>query len=139
MQSRLRITHVCGTNAPIYISATRKKRISEMAKTLTGGNHFRAYKQNGTDANSGAWFLAASKEVDLRGKHKIAHNGYNIGRDLIVEKATSGSSYLNRRYEARVDWVEGLLPPGNEGMAHGISQDGRVAVLTVHEFWLFEI
>ncbi|KAG0663711.1 hypothetical protein C6P46_002280 [Rhodotorula mucilaginosa] len=103
-----------------------------------GGNHFRAYKQNGTDANSGAWFLAASKEVDLRGKHKIAHNGYNIGRDLIVEKATSGSSYLNRRYEARVDWVEGLLPPGNEaradvndhvrrptGMAHGISQDGR--------------
>lgn len=109
---------------------------------------------------------------DLRGKHKIAHNGYNIGRDLIVEKATSGSSYLNRRYEARVDWVEGLLPPGNEGecfrsrcardprpppahylrkqargdidrlqrlvgMAHGISQDGRVAVLTVHEFWLY--
>lgn len=22
-------------------------------------------------------------------------------------------------------------------MAHGISQDGRVAVLTVHEFWLY--
>ncbi|GAA5968861.1 hypothetical protein JCM8115_006476 [Rhodotorula mucilaginosa] len=111
--------------------------VGSCLETLTGGNHFRAYKQNGTDANSGAWFLAASKEVDLRGKHKIAHNGYNIGRDLIVEKATSGSSYLNRRYEARVDWVEGLLPPGNEGMAHGISQDGRVAVLTVHEFWLY--
>lgn len=28
-----------------------------------GGNHFRAYKQNGTEANSGAWFLAVSKEV----------------------------------------------------------------------------
>lgn len=62
---------------------------------------------------------------DLRGKHRIAHDGYNLGRDLIVEKATSGSSYLNRRYETRVDWVEGLLPPGNEGeCVRGISPSG---------------
>lgn len=30
---------------------------------FTGGNHARVYKQNGTEADSGAWFLAASKEV----------------------------------------------------------------------------
>ncbi|KAG6919257.1 hypothetical protein DXG01_008053 [Tephrocybe rancida] len=27
-------------------------------ESLAGGNHFRAWKQNGTVANSGAWFLA---------------------------------------------------------------------------------
>ena len=26
-------------------------------ESLAGGNHFRAWKQNGTLANSGAWFL----------------------------------------------------------------------------------
>ncbi|GAA6020598.1 hypothetical protein JCM8202_006316 [Rhodotorula sphaerocarpa] len=111
--------------------------VGSCLETITGGNHFRAYKQNGTEANSGAWFLAASKEVDLRGKHKIAHDGYNLGRNLLVEKATGGSSYLNRRYEARVEWVEDLLDPGSEGMAHGIAQDGRVAILTVTVFRIF--
>ncbi|POY71663.1 hypothetical protein BMF94_5358, partial [Rhodotorula taiwanensis] len=111
--------------------------VGSCLETITGGNHFRAYKQNGTEADSGAWFLAASKEVDLRGKHKIAHNGYNIGRDLIVERASSGSTYLNRRYETKVEWLEGLLRPGSEGMAHGIAQDGRIALLTVHEYFIF--
>ncbi len=26
-------------------------------ESVRGGHHFRAWKQNGTDANSGAWFL----------------------------------------------------------------------------------
>ena len=34
-------------------------------ESWAGGNHFRAWKQNGTDANSGAWFLAVS-QVRLR-------------------------------------------------------------------------
>ena len=32
-------------------------------ESVIGGNHFRAWKQNGTHADSGAWFLAASKEL----------------------------------------------------------------------------
>ncbi|GAA6056735.1 hypothetical protein JCM3770_005871 [Rhodotorula araucariae] len=108
--------------------------VGSCLESVTGGNHFRAYKQNGTDANSGAWFLAVSKEVDWRGNHKIAHNGYNAGRDLLVDKATGGTRYLGRSWEAQVEWVEGLLEPGNRGIAHGIAQDGRVAVLTVTEY-----
>ncbi|BGP42077.1 hypothetical protein JCM10450v2_006163 [Rhodotorula kratochvilovae] len=108
--------------------------VGSCLESVTGGNHFRAYKQNGTDANSGAWFLAVSKEVDWRGNHKIARNGYNAGRDLLVATAAKGTRYLGRSWEAQVEWVEGLLEPGNRGIAHGISQDGRVAVLTVTEY-----
>ncbi|GAA5889381.1 hypothetical protein JCM6882_000727 [Rhodosporidiobolus microsporus] len=114
--------------------AIRWPWIGSCLESVTGGNHFRAYKQNGTEANSGAWFLAASKEVDLRKQHKIAPNGYNLGRDYVVERAIAGSSYLGRSWEAQVEWVEGLLAPGNDGINHGISQDGRVAVLTVREY-----
>ncbi|GAA5833770.1 hypothetical protein JCM3766R1_000094 [Sporobolomyces carnicolor] len=107
--------------------------VGSCLESAIGGNHFRAYKQNGTEANSGAWFLAASKEVDLRGKHKIAPNGYNVGRDLIVQRAVAGSRYLGRTWQTSVVYVEGLLEPGNEGINHGIEQDGKVAVLTVKE------
>jgi hypothetical protein len=31
-------------------------------ESLYGGNHFRVWKQNGTHADTGAWFLAVSKE-----------------------------------------------------------------------------
>ncbi|GAA5832760.1 hypothetical protein JCM11251_005752 [Rhodosporidiobolus azoricus] len=125
-----------GWEAELFVmrEAIRWPWIGSCLESIAGGNHFRAYKQNGTDANSGAWFLAASKEVDLRKQHKIAPNGYNLGRDYIVERATSGSRYLGRSWQAQVEWVEGLLKPGNDGINHGISQDGRVAVLTVREY-----
>ena len=37
--------------------------IGSCLESVIGGNHFRAWKQNGTGAANGAWFLAASKEV----------------------------------------------------------------------------
>lgn len=52
---------------------------------------------------------------DVRGNHKIVENGYNIGRDLIVDKAIKGTRYLGRSWETSVVYVEGLLPPGSEG------------------------
>jgi hypothetical protein len=52
---------------------------------------------------------------DARGNHKITHDGYNVGRDLIVEKATGGTSYRGRTWETSVVYVEGLLPAGSEG------------------------
>lgn len=46
-------------------------------ETFIGGNHFRWFKQEST----GAYFLAASIELDLEAGHMIAQNGYNAGRD----------------------------------------------------------
>ncbi|KAJ7780736.1 hypothetical protein DFH07DRAFT_793212 [Mycena maculata] len=60
-------------------------------ESLAGGHHFRAWRQNGTEGNSGAWFLGASKEEDSRRGHTIVANGYNLGRDWLVEQAVAGS------------------------------------------------
>ncbi|KAI0958720.1 hypothetical protein AcV7_004453 [Taiwanofungus camphoratus] len=49
-------------------------------ETLIGGNHFRVFIQNGSDADSGALFLAVSKEEPLTEEHDIVPDGYNIGR-----------------------------------------------------------
>ncbi|KAG6812309.1 hypothetical protein H0H92_003482 [Tricholoma furcatifolium] len=101
-------------------------------ESLAGGNHFRAWKQNGTAANSGAWFLAVSKEKDSSKNHKIVPNGYNLGRDYLVGRATSESRWQGKWWKADVEWRDDLLHPGSKGINHGIAQDGRVAVLTVH-------
>ncbi|SJL07815.1 uncharacterized protein ARMOST_11167 [Armillaria ostoyae] len=100
-------------------------------ESLAGGHHFRAWKQNGTDANTGAWFLGASKEEDSSKNHKIVPNGYNLGRDWLVERAVAGSRWKGRWWKAELTWRDDLLEAGNDGVNHGIEQDGRVAVLTV--------
>ncbi|KAF8827878.1 hypothetical protein F5879DRAFT_1030057 [Lentinula edodes] len=101
-------------------------------ESLAGGNHFRSWKQNGTKANSGAWFLGVSKEEHSGKHHMIIPDGYNIGRDFLVAQAISSPTHWNSLWwQAEVEWVEGLLEPGNDGVNHGIDQDGFVAVLTV--------
>jgi len=100
-------------------------------ESLAGGNHFRSWKQNGTNANTGAWFLAVSAELSSRHNHMIRPDGYNIGRDLLVERAVRGGNWKSDWWKADVDWVEGLLQPGKRGINHNISIDGLVAVLTV--------
>ncbi|KAG8731095.1 hypothetical protein FRC12_019898 [Ceratobasidium sp. 428] len=88
-------------------------------ESLAGGNHFRAWRQSDT----GAWFLAVSKEKYVGDHHQIIDDGYNIGRDYLVSRAV--------RRGARVEWRDDLIAEGDEGINHGIAQDGRVAVLTV--------
>lgn len=85
----------------------------------------------------------------------IVPNGYNIGRDWLVDRATSVSRWKSMWWRADLEWREGLLKPGKEGSSdlvlcvkerlfilsslffcdlgvnHGIEQDGRVAILTV--------
>ncbi|SJX60191.1 uncharacterized protein SRS1_11505 [Sporisorium reilianum f. sp. reilianum] len=100
-------------------------------ESLYGGNHFRVWKQNGTLANTGAWFLAVSKEKNLKYHHTIDRDGYNVGRDLLVAAAERGGKWNNVYYKADVEWVDGLLEPGRHGINHNIGQDGRTAVLTV--------
>jgi deoxyribodipyrimidine photolyase len=34
-------------------------------------------------SDSGAWFLAASKEHDVQNNHNIVADGYNLGRDYV--------------------------------------------------------
>ncbi|WFD25023.1 hypothetical protein MEQU1_003733 [Malassezia equina] len=75
-------------------------------ESLAGGNHFRVWRQNGTEADTGAWFLAVSKEEDVLEQHTISPNGYDVGRDMLVDAAT------------RIN--------------HNISLDGRVAILRVY-------
>ncbi|KAH7885402.1 hypothetical protein F5I97DRAFT_1885046 [Phlebopus sp. FC_14] len=101
-------------------------------ESLVGGNHFRAWKQNGSEADTSAWFIGASKEEDSSKNHMIVPDGYNIGRDLLVESAISGSRWKGMAWRADVEWREGLLKPGHDGINHAIAQDGRVAILTVH-------
>ncbi|TFK33031.1 hypothetical protein BDQ12DRAFT_616057 [Crucibulum laeve] len=99
-------------------------------ESLAGGHHFRAWKQNGTHADSGAWFIGASKELDSSRHHTIVPNGYNLGRDWFVDRAVQGTRWKGMWWKADLEWQD-LLEEGNKGVNHGIKQDGRVAVLTV--------
>ncbi|KAF7322669.1 hypothetical protein HMN09_00045600 [Mycena chlorophos] len=90
------------------------------------------FRQNGTGADSGALFLAASKEDPIAESHDIVSNGYNLGRDEIVAAATAGTvSFNGVDYTTTVEYVTGLLQPGSAGINHNISIDGQVAVLTI--------
>ncbi|KAJ7684749.1 hypothetical protein DFH06DRAFT_17681 [Mycena polygramma] len=101
-------------------------------ETLMGGNHYRVFRQNGAQANSGALFLAASKEDPITQQHNIVPDGYNIGRDQVISEATGGTvSFSGVDYSSTVEWVTGLLPAGADGINHNISIDGRTAVLTI--------
>ncbi|EJU02566.1 hypothetical protein DACRYDRAFT_94372 [Dacryopinax primogenitus] len=99
-------------------------------ESLIGGNHLRGWIQNGPSANSGAWFLAVSQEENVAEGHNIVPNGYNIGRDNLVANANAWAADQSA-YSLTVEYVSGLLPSGSNGINHGISQDGQVAVITV--------
>ncbi|KAJ7349321.1 hypothetical protein DFH08DRAFT_999102 [Mycena albidolilacea] len=121
-----------------YVNQTQMLRedfgstpIGTCLETLIGGNHYRVFRQNGSKANSGALFLAASKE-DMVEKNNIFPDGYNIGRDEVVAKATGGVvSFSSVDYTTTVEYVSGLLPPGAAGINHNISIDGQTAILTI--------
>ncbi|UZJ51296.1 hypothetical protein CBS101457_000616 [Exobasidium rhododendri] len=101
------------------------------AESLGGGNHVRCWQQAGT----GAWFLAASKEQNVTQQHDIVPNGYDVGRDWMVgqiqSSTTNKTSFMFKSYQTKVEYVSGLIAPGTAGINHGISTDGRVALLTV--------
>lgn len=45
----------------------------------------------------------------------IVEDGYNLGRDWLVERAEAGSHFKGIWWKADVEWREGLLDPGHEG------------------------
>ncbi|EPQ57667.1 hypothetical protein GLOTRDRAFT_99489 [Gloeophyllum trabeum ATCC 11539] len=100
-------------------------------ESLVGGNHFRVWRQNGSLADSGALFLAVSKEEDVFESHTIVPDGYDIGRNLLAQAAVGTTSYGGVTYSTTARNVTGLIAPGSDGVNHGIAQDGIVTVLTV--------
>ncbi|KZT11085.1 uncharacterized protein LAESUDRAFT_721506 [Laetiporus sulphureus 93-53] len=105
--------------------------IGTCLESLIGGNHFRVYIQNGTDADSGALFLAVSKEEDVEEDHTIIPDGYNIGRDQLVTAAIGKSEFDGVHYFTVAHNITGLMPAGSKGVNHGIAVDGIVTLLTV--------
>ncbi|KAK7005913.1 hypothetical protein R3P38DRAFT_3040326 [Favolaschia claudopus] len=107
--------------------------IGTCLESATGGNHFRVFPQQGTNA----LFLAVSKEQPASEHHDIVPDGYNIGRDDLVAKAQGthhgfdGKKFKFNTYNTVVTDLTDLLPAGAEGINHGIAQDGVIKLLTV--------
>ncbi|KAF7976859.1 hypothetical protein HWV62_5576 [Athelia sp. TMB] len=100
-------------------------------ESLVGGNHLRLYIQNGAEADSGALFLAVSKEENVFESHTIIPDGYDIGRNELVSSATGSTSHGGVDYSTVAHNVTGLLAAGSAGVNHGIATDGITTVLTV--------
>ncbi|KAJ7157955.1 hypothetical protein C8R43DRAFT_996424 [Mycena crocata] len=100
-------------------------------ESLAGGNHLRVYRQDGNSANSGALFLAVSKEENVIKHHMISPDGYNIGRDLLVQRATKTNYFNGIKYTSTARSIQGLMAAGTAGVNHGIATDGVVVLLTV--------
>lgn len=109
-----------------------KLPIGTCLQSLIGGNHFRIWRQNGPQSNSGALFLAGSAEETAAQNHDIIPNGYDIGRDDIVKRAIAGqTSFSGIIYTTTVQWLPNLLPFTANEINHNIAVDGRVALLTI--------
>ena len=103
-------------------------------ESLKGGNHFRYWIQNGSAADSGAIFIAASVELNATLGHMIAPNGYDDGRDQLVANATAATLKSPGGFEYTVSKTTNiqLLSGISAGQInHGIDIDGVVDVLTV--------
>jgi hypothetical protein len=100
-------------------------------ESLVGGNHLRLFRQNGPSANTGALFLAVSQEENVTEGHNITPDGYNIGRDKLVQSAVNLKSYKGVKFQVTSQTFTGLLPPGSTGVNHGIATDGVTVLLTV--------
>ena len=59
----------------------------------------------------------------------------NAGRDALVSAAIKGGQFGDRIWKADVEWIQGLLPRGRDGINHDIEIDGMTAVLTVQSEW----
>ncbi|KAJ7209525.1 hypothetical protein GGX14DRAFT_630547 [Mycena pura] len=84
-------------------------------ESLIGGNHLRAWRQNGPQADSGALFLAVSQEENAAEDHNIVSNGYDIGRDMLSAAAIGTTSFNGVTYSTTGQNITGLLSPGSAG------------------------
>ncbi|KAJ3882239.1 hypothetical protein F5051DRAFT_458315 [Lentinula edodes] len=66
-------------------------------------------------ADSGALFLAVSKEEDASNNHDIVPDGYDIGRDELSAAAIGTTSFDGVTYSTTGINLTGLLAPGSDG------------------------
>ncbi|KAI0031915.1 hypothetical protein K488DRAFT_51090 [Vararia minispora EC-137] len=130
--------------------------IGTCRESIEGGNHFRYWTQDGSQANSGAIFMAASYEDTAAQGHGILPNGSRY-RDWLVGNATAQSSVIptpnltntstytgqttmnSYVYQTTVQYASGLLANSSNGINHASSVsvnglpaiDGLVALMTV--------
>jgi len=126
-------------------------------ETIQGGNHFRYWVQSGSQADSGAIFMAVSYEKPIAFDHDIIFDGYNLARDYLVGNITGfaiptstltntstyngTTTFGNYTYHTGIAYTSGLLQNTSVGVNHFASVgggpsnitaiDGLVAVLTV--------
>ncbi|KAL8278804.1 hypothetical protein RQP46_008873 [Phenoliferia psychrophenolica] len=104
-------------------------------ETIKGGSHFRYWTQNGTAANSGAYFMAISYEKNLTFQHDIIPDGYDVGRNEFIGNATvaagTTSPLTGKIYHATSEMMTFLPVNSSTGINHGITTDGQVAIFTV--------
>ncbi|KAK0243818.1 hypothetical protein EDD85DRAFT_805603 [Armillaria nabsnona] len=116
-------------------------------ESVKGGDHFRYWVQNGSEANSGAVFLAISYETSSNNNHDIIENGYNLGRDYVVGNISSSevptltltgsstfsgtSSSQGYTYRTDIMYVTGLLQNTSIGINHNQSVSNNGAVNAV--------
>jgi hypothetical protein len=58
----------------------------------------------------------ASKEYNSCKRHMIIPNGYNIGRDWLVDRAVEGGHWKGMRWKAEVEWRSDLIESGEKGL-----------------------
>ena len=63
----------------------------------------------------------ASKEYDSSKRHKIVPNGYNLGRDWLVDRAVKGGRWKGMWWKAEVEWRTDLIDSGKKGQLFFIS------------------
>ncbi|KIJ54987.1 hypothetical protein M422DRAFT_24846 [Sphaerobolus stellatus SS14] len=126
-------------------------------ESVEGGNHFRYWVQDGSQADSGAIFMAVSYEKPIAEGHDIIFDGYNLARDWLVGNLTGSaidtSTLTNTTkftgktisegytYTSTIEYRSGLLQNTSNGINHFGSVgggpnnitaiDGLVAVITV--------
>lgn len=110
-------------------------------ETFEGGNHFRWFMQRSRHGT--AYFLATSLEQSLSNLHNVQTDGYNRGRDQVVNIATQpgGIEWKGNKFQATVAWIEPgrLMNATSQNISHAEMAlpdqpivDGRIAVLYVH-------
>ena len=91
-----------------------------------------------------------SKEENVEEGHTIIPDGYNIGRNLLVQNAVGKTSFAGVKYSTTAENITGLMAAGSDGVNHGecrgvlrisglsvadmctgIAVDGIVTLLTV--------
>ena len=109
-------------------------------ESIVGGNHFRWFQQRLHKDRS--IFIAASLEQSLENLHNIERDGYNRGRDDVIERATNpdGIEWEGNKFRATVQWIDSgiLMNATSSNISHPEMAakgqpvvDGRVAVLYI--------